>query len=301
MSSKDKLQKTLDDITSSLRSFLELSVKEDDKSWSHWISSVAREIKIRCWQKNNCSNRDCPGYKNECGRCWLINGTLCAQTHPAGGRHTSCCDCEIYRANVGKDPVSEIQEQIITLVHTLRVKQLMLKEMATQDPLTGLKNRYFFDLYVPIEVEKLHRTKETISIIMIDIDNFKFINDAFGHLYGDHILQECAGILELSIRASDILFRFGGDEFVIVMSKADDPETNILIERIYRNLAQWNRANKNEQSPINLSVGHSIMHHENELLEIIEEADQRMYEDKKRHKTTQNRLASQPEANTSLQ
>ncbi|MBU0676108.1 MAG: GGDEF domain-containing protein [Proteobacteria bacterium] len=290
MSSGEEFQKSLDDITSSLRTFIELSVKGDDKSWSQWISSVAREIEIRCWQQNRCANSDCPAYRSECGRCWLISSTLCSETHPNGKNRTSCCDCEIYLANIGKDPISEIQEQIITLVHSLRIKQMELKEMATQDPLTGLKNRHFFDLYIPLEAKKIQRTKETMSIIMIDVNDFKFINDTCGHLYGDHILQECAGILSHSIRASDILFRFGGDEFVIVMTKAGDHETTILQERIYHNLADWNTNNKNEQTPISFSIGHAILQAEDDLMTVINEADNRMYADKKQYKTTKESL-----------
>ena len=85
MTNDIKLNNSLDDITSSLRSFIGLSLRKDDKTWAEWIDSVAKEIEVRCWEEKSCSRTDCPAYKSECGRCWLIAGSLCSSNGTAKG------------------------------------------------------------------------------------------------------------------------------------------------------------------------------------------------------------------------
>ncbi|MEN8142864.1 MAG: GGDEF domain-containing protein [Thermodesulfobacteriota bacterium] len=285
MTDEKNLGDSLENITTSLRSFIELSLKKDDKTWGDWISSVAQDVQIKCWEEKDCQKTDCPAFKSECGRCWLIAGSLCgsgASLGPDGT--TSCIDCEIYRDNVSRDPCSEIQEQIITLVHNLRTRQIEFKEMATQDSLTGLKNRRFFDMYMPHEIEKLRRNKGSMALLMIDVNDFKYINDAHGHVAGDQILAECAEVLGQSIRASDVLIRFGGDEFLIVMAEAAEKEANILLNRISEKLNDWNSRKTEYNIRLSLSIGYAILDGERELLAVIDEADRKMYEEKEKYK-----------------
>jgi diguanylate cyclase (GGDEF)-like protein len=282
----EKLDESLDGVTARLRAFIALSLQEDDKSWGEWIASIAGHVEVRCWEKKNCINTGCPAYKSDCGRCWLLAGSLCGASWQNGERpeKRNCCECEIYRANVCRDPLCEIQEQIITLVHNLRSRQLELKEMAIHDPLTGLKNRRFFDMYIPHEIERVNRNQESLVVVVIDINDFKYINDAYGHIYGDTILKECAAILHKSIRGTDLLFRFGGDEFVIIMSRAGDYEAEVISRRINERLAVWNAVHGDEGPKISFSIGHSLLTHTRALNEVMGEADLRMYEDKRRWK-----------------
>ena len=285
MTKETKLSKSLDDITDSLRSFIELSLKEDDKTWGEWISSVAKDVEVRCWEVKNCQRTDCSAYKSECGRCWLIAGSLCGSGSKLGpDGTTSCVECDIYKTNVSKDPCSEIQEQIITLVHNLRSRQIELKEMATRDPLTGLKNRHFFDMYMSHEVERVRRSRESIAVLMIDINDFKFINDVHGHIAGDRVLKECAEVLSGAIRGADALFRFGGDEFLVVMSGTDDKGANILINRITEKLDEWNYRKTEYNIKISLSIGYGILDSDMTAMDVIELADKMMYEKKDLHK-----------------
>jgi diguanylate cyclase (GGDEF)-like protein len=285
-----KLDESLDVITASLRSFIALSLQEDDKTWGEWIASIAGHVEVRCWEEKNCRNTGCPAYKSECGRCWLLVGSLCGCNQENGERpeRRNCCDCEIYRANVCKDSLCEIHEQIITLVHNLRSRQLELKEMAIHDSLTGLKNRRFFDMYITHEVERVNRSMEPLVVMAIDVNDFKNINDAYGHIYGDRILKECAAILLKAIRGTDLLFRFGGDEFLIVMSRAGDHEAAVVLQRINDRLAAWNAIHEGDGPRISFSIGHSLLTHTRELHEVMSEADLRMYEDKRRWKALAN-------------
>ncbi len=284
-----KLDESLDGITASLRSFVELSLQEDDKTWGEWIAAIAGQVEVRCWEKKDCQNSDCPAYKSECGRCWLLVGSLCGANREGGDSSAphNCRECEIYLANVCKDSLIEIREQIITLVHNLRSRQQELREMAIHDPLTGLKNRRFFDMYIPHEVKRINRSKESLAVLVIDVNDFKNINDAYGHSFGDRILKACAEILHASIRGTDLLFRFGGDEFLIVMSRAGDHEAGIVISRINQQLAFWNESELGRKSRLSFSIGYSLLTDSRELPEVMSEADLKMYEDKRRWKELQ--------------
>lgn len=286
MANDIKLSNSLDEITSSLRSFIGLSLRKDDKTWSDWIDSIAKKIEVKCWEEKSCKKIGCLAYESECGRCWLIAGSLCSSNGAAKGPDgtTSCIDCDIYLTNVSRDPYSEIQEQIITLVHNLRSRQIELKEMATHDPLTGLKNRHFFDMYMSHQMEKVKRGDENMVIMMIDINDFKIVNDTCGHVVGDLILKECAEILTKSIRSSDVLFRFGGDEFLVVMSAAGENESDVLEQRIADNLKEWNDSANEYDVNISFSIGCAMLTESSDLLDVVDQADKLMYEDKQEGK-----------------
>ncbi len=95
--------------------------------------------------------------------------------------------------------------------------QHRLEEMATIDPLTGLSNRQVFDISLRQAVERSRRTGQPLSVVLMDLDHFKAINDRFGHLIGDTVLKRAAEVLGGAVRKSDILARWGGEEFTILM------------------------------------------------------------------------------------
>ena len=98
----------------------------------------------------------------------------------------------------------------------------VLYEVATHDEKTGLYNHKFFDTLLDMEIEKAKRGQQNLSLIMTDIDFFKKINDTYGHIKADELLKKLADVLRQQIRKSDIIARFGGEEFVILL-----PETNL--------------------------------------------------------------------------
>ncbi|WP_196604593.1 diguanylate cyclase [Pectinatus haikarae] len=107
-----------------------------------------------------------------------------------------------------------------------------LFELATRDALTNLYNRtYFLDAYKRKVAETL-RTKEKFSLILLDIDHFKNINDEYGHLKGDYVLRETAALLERNLRQSDILCRWGGEEFIILLGHTDISKAAIVAENM---------------------------------------------------------------------
>jgi two-component system cell cycle response regulator len=104
-----------------------------------------------------------------------------------------------------------------TLVRALDVA----RAEATVDALTGLLNRHAFDVRVPAALAVAARSSEKLALLMIDIDHFKSYNDRFGHLFGDHALAEFARILRSAVRETDLVFRYGGEEFACALPKCD--------------------------------------------------------------------------------
>ncbi len=104
----------------------------------------------------------------------------------------------------------------------LEEQNLLLKEQAVTDPLTGLYNRLKLDEDIAHEVSRSQRNKSEFSIILLDIDHFKYVNDTYGHLIGDQALKEFSTLLKNNLRASDILGRWGGEEFLIIC-----PDSNL--------------------------------------------------------------------------
>jgi diguanylate cyclase (GGDEF)-like protein len=274
----------LQQLTNDIRLFIELSLQETDANWDKWMRLALKEQEIPCWEKKKCTKTDCPAYGDRIHRCWLTVGTMC------GGKvqgefalkYKSCTECDVYNEAVFGDPVREVYEHVITLVHSLKTTQDKLKNLAIKDPLTGVYNRNLFNVIIANEIERSKRYGDKFSVIMADIDNFKYINDTFGHLHGDRILKECATILTNCVRSSDLLVRYGGDEFIIVTPRVDDDDCEKLISRMEELMARWNADQVNKDYSLSISAGCAFYEQGKDLMDVINEADRKMYENKKR-------------------
>ncbi|MFC1523204.1 hypothetical protein ACFL6N_00295 [Thermodesulfobacteriota bacterium] len=122
--------KELDGLINDLQVFLELSFQEDESSLREWIDETVNKVESTCYTKKRCDEADCPAYRNECGRCWLIAGTMCGGK--VRGKFTEkfgfCTECEIYQDVIGEDRVRQLRELVIALIHSLRIKQHELKD-----------------------------------------------------------------------------------------------------------------------------------------------------------------------------
>ena len=107
-----------------------------------------------------------------------------------------------------------------------------LRELAYYDHLTSVYNRHFFQLQFELQTRIALRHKSPLSILIIDVDHFKKINDQFGHLIGDEVLKAVASIVHEAARDSDILARYGGDEFVLLLSNTDEAGSITAAERM---------------------------------------------------------------------
>ncbi|MEM6545378.1 MAG: GGDEF domain-containing protein [Pseudomonadota bacterium] len=113
-----------------------------------------------------------------------------------------------------------------------------LRALATHDPLTGLFNRGALDTWMETELRRARRHKSPLVAMMIDIDHFKSLNDNLGHLVGDKILRGMAGVFRRGTRGSDLLFRFGGDEFAILLPHTDVKGAESVARLIRSSLAK---------------------------------------------------------------
>ncbi|MDF2950279.1 MAG: ydaM1 [Sedimentibacter sp.] len=107
-----------------------------------------------------------------------------------------------------------------------------LREDAFKDQLTGINNRRLFDTIIDNEIEISEKSNKPLSMILLDLDNFKIVNDTYGHLVGDELLKQSAQTVSGIIRNSDIFVRYGGEEFVILMSQTSEDGAVLLAEKI---------------------------------------------------------------------
>ncbi|HEX2953650.1 MAG TPA: GGDEF domain-containing protein [Bacillota bacterium] len=159
-----------------------------------------------------------------------------------------------------------------------------LRETALTDPLTGLLNRSGFNGMARKRLERAMRESHCFGLLYLDVDNFKLINDRFGHLLGDDVLKEIAQLLRTAIRGQDNACRLGGDEFAII-ADADEEQLNLISERIERSFLQRFRLRPTTRI-LGISIGMAVWHpgdplHINQL---INQADTAMYQSKKRNK-----------------
>jgi len=126
--------------------------------------------------------------------------------------------------------------RIKSLQDALRRAQKELEEKSITDALTGLKNRRFFDERIVEEYRRAQRYADPVSLIMLDLDHFKQVNDRHGHPVGDLVLREAARLLRSSIRDPDICARYGGEEFAVILPKTHVAGALAVAERIWREM-----------------------------------------------------------------
>jgi len=151
-----------------------------------------------------------------------------------------------------------------------------LKYLSLHDQLTGLYNRTYFD----DEIGRLDNSRShPITIIVCDLDGLKLINDTLGHDSGDHLLVACCNVLKQCLRASDILARVGGDEFVAILPQTDRKSGQAVVSRIMKQVDKYNE--ENSFLPISISTGIATLENSAfSLWETYKEADDLMYRDK---------------------
>jgi diguanylate cyclase (GGDEF)-like protein len=161
------------------------------------------------------------------------------------------------------------------------IKNLVLfdqvKSMAIRDALTGLYNYGYFKEALHYEVEKSRRYKMPLSLLFLDIDNFKLVNDTLGHLKGDKNLRQVAAILKEGIRQADLLCRYGGDEFVMLLSQTPPDQAMVLAERLRQRIAQSSMNRLEQRCKVTVSIGVAGLRPQMSTEDLIKEADEAHY------------------------
>jgi len=175
-----------------------------------------------------------------------------------------------------------VSEQIATAIQRKQMEEEM-KKLAHFDTLTGSCNRGYGLALLDRQLKLARRKKQKILLAFTDIDDFKNINDTFGHGEGDKVLKEVVKLLKSTLREIDIICRMGGDEFLLIFPDSSLKDLSIIRKRISKSLTQLNRTLKKSYK-INLSSGVSEYDPDNRqsMDELIRIADNRMYEEKKR-------------------
>ncbi len=160
-----------------------------------------------------------------------------------------------------------------------------LEKLAHYDVLTGSYSRGYGFALLEQQIKTAKRKKTTILLLYLDLDNFKYINDTFGHDEGDKVLKETVELFKSTLREIDIICRMGGDEFLLIFPDNSLKEASLIRSRLQKNLSQLNkRIKKDYQIKFSMGFSEYLPDKPETLDELINIADQRMYEEKKINK-----------------
>lgn len=181
-----------------------------------------------------------------------------------------------------KERLIEIIEKKDKLIEELKSTKTELKYQASMDNVTGVLNRRAGLNILETTIDEAARKREKCIICFADIDDFKKINDSFGHSHGDKLLMKIGNILRVNIRKDDTVFRIGGDEFVIVFPNTTLEEAKIIYSRVCMRVDEL-KGNDISNYGIGLSCGFSEYNSNNKISasELIRMADEGMYVNKR--------------------
>ena len=216
---------------------------------------------VPCWEKKGCAKTDCLAHGNTEIPCWYRAGTYCCGTiqgdfvDKCGG----CRQCDVFKEScptlceeVGEalnnllyslreekrtsrkhlEKIEYLNKELLSAVENLDSRNREIRELVITDKLTGLYNRNYLITVLDDEILRSQRGNDPLTAMMIDLDDFKLINDTYGHAYGDKVLSTLGIMLQRTLRKCDRAFRYGGEEFVAVLSGTDMTMAWILAERV---------------------------------------------------------------------
>jgi len=166
------------------------------------------------------------------------------------------------------------------ILKTVNSYQKKLEKIAWWDHLTGLFNRTSFTLQYQQEESRHKRNHTGMVMLMIDIDFFKHVNDSKGHLQGDKVLQQCANILQKTLRPSDIVARWGGEEFIVLLPETDKTEAVKTAERLRLLVQNNSQLNHLTGTGLTISIGLSVFDETQDMDWHISMADKQLYKAK---------------------
>ena len=190
-----------------------------------------------------------------------------------------------------KDVFVEEMQKVKEHSHTLneeleehKKNSLILAEKLEQsqaqalvDPLTNVLNRSAYNLKMVQLTHEFKRYNEEWALLMLDIDRFKKFNDDFGHKLGDKVLKSVAGTVSDSIRASDQIFRYGGEEFVVILGRINAKTATQLAEKICRQVEKDYFVDGDKKFQVTISIGGAIVSKDDTEMSLFERADKAMY------------------------
>lgn len=141
-------------------------------------------------------------------------------------------------AHTETQPLESVADIFASAIQNANYVQ-RVKQLAYLDGLTGIFNRRYFEIRITEEIERARRYSTNLSIIMVDVDKFKSLNDDFGHLLGDEVLRQVSSLLSRQIRKVDVVCRYGGEEFVILLPQTTSEQAFHVADKLRRAVAEW--------------------------------------------------------------
>jgi two-component system cell cycle response regulator len=197
-----------------------------------------------------------------------------------------------------------LEELLLRLRRVLKERQLSsertrmmqkLQKLATTDGLTKLYNSRSFYSQLELEVDRYNRYKHPLSLLLLDIDNFKEFNDNFGHLEGDKVLVRFSQIIKSCLRTNDSAYRYGGEEFTVILPETNGDEAKTVAQRIRSSLeAEKFKPIPEKNAKITISIGVTQYFPKEELSAFIRRADKAMYLSKKNGRNRVSVLLAEP-------
>jgi diguanylate cyclase (GGDEF)-like protein len=193
------------------------------------------------------------------------------------------------RSKFSDEDTQLIEDLLCKLIYPLRNCLLyrQSQQLALQDKLTGLHNRSAFDDSLKREVGLAHRQHTPLSLIVLDIDHFKTVNDTYGHSAGDNALQILAECILSTMRGSDMAFRYGGEEFTLILSNTDKDAAYLVAERLRVGASQLSCSDGTRTFGFTISLGIAQLRQGETASSLFDRADHGLYTAKKvgRNKT----------------
>lgn len=168
--------------------------------------------------------------------------------------------------------------QIHRQARSLASSEAELREQSIRDPLTDLFNRRYMQEALALEIERSRRSGGATSLMIVDVDHFKHLNDSFGHAAGDGVLRQLASLLSAHTRASDVVCRYGGDEFVVILPETTARVALVRAQRLAREIRETLVVGGEGQNALTVSVGLATFpKHGSSAIDLLEAADVGLY------------------------
>ncbi|WP_164880822.1 GGDEF domain-containing protein [Aestuariirhabdus litorea] len=190
--------------------------------------------------------------------------------------------CFSRRSRFDEEELQLIESTLGQLAYPLRnaLSYRQAVQLALRDPLTGVGNRIAMDNALHHELQVTQRNEQPLSLLLLDLDHFKKINDTFGHSAGDQALKHAADSIRHAIRDIDQVFRFGGEEFVIVLRNSNQECSTMVAERIRARLESMQCQFQGQEIPVTASIGVATYNDKETIRDTLQRADQALYKAK---------------------
>ncbi|MGE7918711.1 sensor domain-containing diguanylate cyclase [Viridibacillus sp. NPDC093762] len=179
---------------------------------------------------------------------------------------------------------TSLDKKIHERTYELQVKNEQLKQLTELDGLTGINNRRYFEDRLPMRFQESYKDKWPLTLLMIDIDEFKKYNDTYGHLKGDDLICQTVNIIKDVMADQGVISRYGGEEFAIVIREMGEVEARVLAEKIRSSVenAKFEHNGRSDLRFVTISIGGTttFMHSFETVSDFIEAADQALYQSK---------------------